>query len=157
MSSGNNVLQSQMRYHEYIIVQYTIWIISTPSQPQLLSCLAQCLEHLVYNQGVASSSLSSASSQYLLCWYQECLCPEKTMYLSDKKPIIDEKQKMCNDEKFSFELFMENVLGNWKFYISLPTKKCQIMNQMTFLVPLNEILAVPSLYPKTSTILILVL
>ena len=52
---------------------------------------------------------------------------------------------------------MENVLGNWKFYILLPTKKCQIMNQMTFLVPLSEILAIPSLYPKTSTILILVL
>ena len=38
------------------MMQYTNWINSTPSQQQLLSCIAQWLEHSVCNRGVASSS-----------------------------------------------------------------------------------------------------
>ena len=50
--------QSQLRNDKYIMMQYTNWINSTPSQQQLLSCIAQWLEHWVYNPGVASSSLT---------------------------------------------------------------------------------------------------
>ena len=40
------------------MMQYTNWISSTFSQQQLLSLLAQWLEHLVYDWGVGSSSLT---------------------------------------------------------------------------------------------------
>ena len=50
--------QSQLRNDKYIMMQYTNWINSTPSQQQLLSCIAQWLEHWVCNPGVASSSLT---------------------------------------------------------------------------------------------------
>ena len=40
------------------MMQYTNWINSTPSQQQLLSCIAQWLEHWVCSPGVASSSLT---------------------------------------------------------------------------------------------------
>ena len=48
--------QSQSRNDKHTMMQYNNWINSTPSQQQLLSCLAQWLEHSVYNRGVASSS-----------------------------------------------------------------------------------------------------
>ena len=50
--------QSQLRNDNYIIMQYTNWINLTPSQQQLLSCIAQWLEHWVCNPGVASSGLT---------------------------------------------------------------------------------------------------
>ena len=40
-----------------MMMQYTNCLNSTPSQQQLLGCLAQWLEHSVYNRGVASSRL----------------------------------------------------------------------------------------------------
>ena len=48
--------QSQLRNDKIIMLQYTNWINSTPSQQKLLSCIAQWLEHSVCNRGVASSS-----------------------------------------------------------------------------------------------------
>ena len=50
--------QSQLTNDKYIMMQYTNWINSTHSQQQLLSCIAQWLEHWVCNPGVASSSLT---------------------------------------------------------------------------------------------------
>ena len=50
--------QSQLRNDKYIMMQYTNWINSTPSQQWLFSCIAQWLEHWVCNPGVASSSLT---------------------------------------------------------------------------------------------------
>ena len=41
-----------------MMMQYTNWINSTPSQQYLLSCIAQWLEHWVCNPGVASSGLT---------------------------------------------------------------------------------------------------
>ena len=40
------------------MMQYTNWINTTPSQQKLLTLLAQWLEHLVYNLGVAGLSLT---------------------------------------------------------------------------------------------------
>ena len=57
-------LQTQCSSHwaiqlkSYKMMQCTNWINSTPSQQQLLSCIAQWLEHWVCNPGVASSSLT---------------------------------------------------------------------------------------------------
>ena len=48
--------QSQLRNDKITMMQYTNWINSTLSQQQLLSCIAQWLEHSVCNRGVASSS-----------------------------------------------------------------------------------------------------
>ena len=45
-----------LRDDKHITMQYTKWINSAPSQEYLLSCLAQWLEHSVYNRGVARSS-----------------------------------------------------------------------------------------------------
>ena len=58
--------QSQLRNDKYIMMQYTNWINSTPSQQQLLSCIAQWLEHWVCNPGVASSSLTFGMLQLLV-------------------------------------------------------------------------------------------
>ena len=49
---------TKLRNDKYIMMQYTNWINSTPSQQQLLSCIAQWLEHWVYNPGVVSLSLT---------------------------------------------------------------------------------------------------
>ena len=48
--------QPQLRNGKYIIMQYTNWISSTPSQHWLLSCLPQWLDHLIFKRGVAGSS-----------------------------------------------------------------------------------------------------
>ena len=52
---GWEAMHPQLRNDKYIMMQNTNWINSTPSQQQLLSCLAQWLEHLVYNRGVANT------------------------------------------------------------------------------------------------------
>ena len=57
-----------------------------------LSCIAQWLEHSVYNRGVASSSLTiSILTVKFLYWYQEFFCPVEPLYFSDEKSTTVEK------------------------------------------------------------------
>ena len=81
-----------MTNDKYIMVQYTIGIGSTPSQNQLLSYLAQWLEHSLYNRGVASSSISIG-----ILIVSTLLEPEVPMSGSNNVLLYDEKS--ITDEK----------------------------------------------------------
>ena len=58
--------EPQLSNDKCIMMQYTNWINSTLSQQQLLSFLAQWLEHTVYNRRVVSSSLTVGTT--FTCW-----------------------------------------------------------------------------------------
>ena len=50
--------QSQLGNDKSLMMQFSNWINSTPTQEYLLSIIAQLLEHWVCNPGVASSNLT---------------------------------------------------------------------------------------------------